>query len=206
MTRHALPVTSLHDLTIIEDWDPVTNKANYITVYLITPDEEVFFGQSSKDKRDMTLEEYSSALEHVKDNEIYPKIPENTTLTVASDSLDDNTAFIKRPGLSRYDLVKETDFVPPEVLNESLIMEKVSKLHHPNIIGCHGCRVRRGRITGIVLELLDQTLAQYALEFSTSGASWNLDPDRFIAALESAVDALHSLGLAHNDINPQISW
>jgi serine/threonine protein kinase len=81
-------------------------------------------------------------------------------------------------------------------------MEKVSKLHHPNIIKYHGCHVRRGRITGIGLERLGETLTDYALERSTSGASWDLDPDKFIAALQSALDALHSIGLAHNDINP----
>jgi hypothetical protein len=112
MTRHPPPLTSLQDLdSIIQDRDPVTNKLNYITFYLITPDEEVFFGKSLKGNQ-TTLEEFSSALEHVKDEEIFPEIPENTTLTVAPDSLDDDSAFIKRPGLIRYDVWKGTDTIP----------------------------------------------------------------------------------------------
>lgn len=70
--------------------------------------------------------------------------------------------FIKRPGLTSYESFKGTDFVPNQILNETLIMEQVSKTHHPNIIEYHGCRVRRGRITAIILERLEQTLMQYA--------------------------------------------
>ena len=77
-------------------------------------------------------------------------------------------------------------------------MELISKSPHPNIVGYYGCRVRRGRITAIILEQIDKTLTQYAetAEFQ------ELDRDRFAEAIYSAVDHLHSLGLAHNDINP----
>jgi serine/threonine protein kinase len=94
--------------------------------------------------------------------------------------------------------MKGTGYVPKALLNEALVMEQVSKPPHPSIIEYHGCRVRRGRITAIVLERLDQTLSQYA----RTPAFHLLDKGRFIEALESAVDFVHSLGLAHNDINP----
>lgn len=81
-------------------------------------------------------------------------------------------------------------------------MEQLSRTPHPNIVKYHGCHIARGRITAIVLERLDQTLAQYV---STADFQ-QLDKARFIAALVSALDHLHSLGLAHNDINPTISW
>jgi serine/threonine protein kinase len=94
--------------------------------------------------------------------------------------------------------MKGTDFVSKSVFDETLIMEQISQSPHPNIIKYHGCRVRRGRITAIVLERLDCTLTQYI----STPAFQGLDKARFIEALESAVDYLHSLGLAHNDINP----
>jgi hypothetical protein len=68
-------VSSLQDLTIIEAWDAETNKSKYITFYVVTPDEEVYFGQSFKNKRDMTLAEYRSALARIEDAEIYPEYP-----------------------------------------------------------------------------------------------------------------------------------
>jgi hypothetical protein len=64
-------------LTIVEAWDPDTNSAKYITFYLITADEVVYFGESSKNKRDMTLQEYSSALKLIPDDEIYPEVPDD---------------------------------------------------------------------------------------------------------------------------------
>lgn len=77
-------------------------------------------------------------------------------------------------------------------------MEQISKSPHANIIRYHGCRVRRDRITAIVLERLDQTLTQCASASLIQG----LDQDRFLQALESAVEHLHALGFAHNDIDP----
>lgn len=192
------PVTSLQDLTIIEAWDPEAKQPKYVTFYLVTPDEEVYFGQSTKNKRDLSLEEFRAALKHIEDEEIYPEIPKDVPLTTAPDHLDDTSAFIKRPGLNCYEIMKGTDYVHKELLAEALTMEQISRTQHPNIIRYHGCRVRRGRITAIVLERLSQTLTQFA----ATPAFEALDKAAFMEALRSAVAYLHSLGLAHNDINP----
>ncbi len=191
-------VSSLRDLTIIEAFDPGASESKYVTFYLVTPDDELYFGQLFKKKKDISLAEYSAALKYVPDSEIYPEVPQNATLTIAPDGLDDKSAFIKRPGLNSYESMKGSDWVPKGLLEETLIMEKISKTPHPNIIGYLGCRVHRGRITSLFLELLDQTLMQYIYQPGFA----DLDKNEFVAALESSVDHLHSLGLAHNDINP----
>lgn len=108
------------------------------------------------------------------------------------------SAYIKRPSLASYESFKGTDFVPKSVLEETLIMEQISKSPHPNIIHYHGCRVHRGRITGVDLERLDKTLAQYVDEPEFA----HLDKGRFMEALEYGIAYLHGLGLAHNDIKP----
>lgn len=191
---------SFQDLILIENRE--ANKPTYTTFYLITPDEEVYFGQLLKNKRDVTLAECNSALEPIEDGEIYPKIPDNIALTMAPpDILNDTTSvFVKKPGLYWYEVMKGIDFILKELLNEALIMEQVSKLHHPSIIPYYGCLTRRGRITGIVLKHFDQTLTKYAL--NNPADFQQLDKTKFVEALESAVASLHSLGLAHNDINP----
>ncbi len=197
-TKKNPSLKSLQDLTLIEAWDLETNAPKYVTFYLVTHDEEVYFGQSSKNKRDISLAEYSAALEHIRDDEIYPEVPTDTQLKIAPENLNDSSAFVKRPGLNCYETMKGTDYIPKEVLNETLIMEQISKSPHPNVVGYYGCRVKRGRITAIFLERLDQTLTQY-----TSRPDFEpLYNAKFVEALESAVDYLHSLGLAHNDINP----
>ena len=87
---------------------------------------------------------------------------------------------------------------PKQVLDETLIMEKLAKNPHRNIIHYRGCRVKRGRITGIVIDKYEMSLEQ----FIKSAEVKNLDIDAFLSDISSAVDHLHSLGLAHNDINP----
>lgn len=191
---------SFQDLILIENQDR-TNESTYTTFYLVTPNEKVYFGQLFKSKKDVTLAECNSALKRIKDDEIYPKIPNDIALTIAlPDILNDTTSvFIKKPGLYWYEVMKGTNFIPKELRNETLIMEQVSKLHHPNIIPYYGCLTRRGRITGIALKHFDQTLTKYALN---NPDFQQLDKIKFFEALESAVASLHSLGLAHNDINP----
>jgi serine/threonine protein kinase len=94
--------------------------------------------------------------------------------------------------------MKGTPYIPKAILDETLIMEQISASAHPNIITYHGCRLRRGRITALLFERLPQTLSQYI----STPAFQQLDKVAFVNALESAVNYLHSLGLAHNDINP----
>jgi serine/threonine protein kinase len=146
----------------------------------------------------MTAEEYSSALKLVPDDQLYPKVLADIQLTLAPEDLDNDSVYIKRPGLTSYKTMKDTNFIPKALLDETLIMESISKSPHPNIVGYYGCRVRRGHITVIVLEQLKETLTQRASIHSIQ----ELDQDHFLEALESAVDHIHSLRLAQNDINP----
>lgn len=89
-------------------------------------------------------------------------------------------------------------FVPRAILRETLIMDQISKTAHPNIVRYYGCRTRRGRICALVLEELEQTLTQLA-----SGPGFDeLDKASFADGVESAIEHLHSLGLAYNDLNP----
>ncbi|KAF3193779.1 hypothetical protein TWF225_009325 [Orbilia oligospora] len=198
-TKKPPTVTSLRDLTIIEAWDWETNKPKYTTFYLVTDDEELWFGESPKNKREITIEEYNSLLYRVRDDEIYPEIPKDVNITIAPDVLrDGDLVFVKRPGLVSYEEMRGTDYISNALLSETLTMEEISKTPHPGIVGYYGCRVRRGRITAILLERLGQTLTQYE---STPNRE-PLDKEKFLEAFESTVDYLHSLGLAHNDINP----
>ncbi|KAK4445384.1 hypothetical protein QBC34DRAFT_164978 [Podospora aff. communis PSN243] len=69
---------------------------------------------------------------------------------------------------------------------------------HPNILGYHGCRVRNGRVTGILLD----RVAGCDL-FSNLQDGGTIDKEPFFAALSSAIDHLHNVvGLVHNNIKP----
>ncbi|KAF3230339.1 hypothetical protein TWF191_010225 [Orbilia oligospora] len=133
-TKKPPTVTSLRDLTIIEAWDWETNKPKYTTFYLVTDDEELWFGESPKNKREITIEEYNSLLRRVGDDEIYPEIPKDVNITIAPDVLrDGDSVFVKRPGLVSYEEMRGTDYISNALLSETLTMEEISKTPHPDV-------------------------------------------------------------------------
>ncbi|KAL4783419.1 kinase-like domain-containing protein [Aspergillus varians] len=193
-------VESLQDLNIVESFTS-EGKLKSTAFYHITEDDEVYFGKTLKNKREMTIAEFNSSLQRVRDQDIYPEVPADTHFTLAPATLNASSIYVKRSGLQWYEEMAGTNYLPKAVLDETIIMEQISKSPHPNIIRYHGCRLRRGYITSIVLERLDRTLDDYV---STSLAEFQrLDKVEFFESVKSAVDYLHTLGLAHNDINPQ---
>jgi serine/threonine protein kinase len=156
------------------------------------------------------LDEFVAGLERVSDRAIFPEVPAGTQITIAPKNLDNGTVHIKRAGLKRYlyfdELDKNDCGAKEAMLKEALIMEKISKTPHPYIVRYHGCRVHRGRITGIALEKLGEMLDDYAYgkaDEEEPRARWEqIDKEAFLAGVELAVKFLHSLGLAHNDISP----
>ena len=73
-------------------------------------------------------------------------------------------------------------------------MEFHSEHPHPNFIRYHGCRFRRGYLTGIVLDRYSHNLKNYL-----QNQVGIIDKELFTEALESAINHLHSLGWAHNN-------
>lgn len=99
-----------------------------------------------------------------------------------------------------YEVYKEQDalcVLLALLLEEAHALQLASKLPHPSIVSYHGCRVRRGRITGLFMDRYQHDLNQYLEDGIGS-----IDKLPFLTALESGIRHLHSLGLAHNDVNP----
>lgn len=121
-------------------------------------------------------------------------------VSVASDNLDFKNVYIKRPPTKDYDWYKEEDcleVIPATLLEEAAALERISQHPpHRNIVKFHGCRVRRGRITGLVIDKYEDNLTEYLKEGHT------IDKERVLGCLQSALEHLYSLGLAHNDVNP----
>ncbi|KAK4038198.1 kinase-like domain-containing protein [Parachaetomium inaequale] len=171
-------------------------------------------GTSHKMPKEITRAEFIAGLERIDDKGIYPKIPADMPVTVALENLDNGVAFTKRGGVRRYEtrtelaekrrkgrqIPRRGNRPKDQLLDEVRILERVPKTPHPYIVRYLGCRICRGRITAIILESLQWTLRDYAHKRRDKFAQ--LDKEAFLAGLESAVDYIHSLGLAHNDINP----
>jgi hypothetical protein len=164
---------------------------------VIDDDDVFYFGQLSVSKLKITPEQFTAALERIPDQDIFPELPSDARLTIAPDELDPDVFYIKRPKLGAYEEHKKDhtlSTIPTILLDEIHALQIASEQPHPGIIRYHGCRARRGRITGIVLDKHPYNLKEYIKEAIGEIG----DKEAFMSALESAVRHLHSLGLAHN--------
>ncbi|CAG7958586.1 unnamed protein product [Penicillium salamii] len=94
---------------------------------------------------------------------------------------------------------------------ELTICELIRKNPHPNIAVYHGCSVSEdNEIRGAYFSCYDQTLMDKVnpTRLSKLEFAWdNVEPDlaqidRWVQGIQAGLDHLHSLGIVHNDINP----
>ncbi|KAL6866463.1 hypothetical protein ACO1O0_002574 [Amphichorda felina] len=193
-------IAAWEDLTFFHEEVDQTGEFQHTTFAVVDEDDTAYFGKSNHPKRNLTFQQIASALTPIPDNDIFPEwVPYSAELTEAPDTFPPIT-YIKRPNLSLYDIFQEHNAlnnIPKGLLEEAKAMEMISKHPHPNIICYHGCRVRRGRITGLVLDRHPHTLSDYL-----KNKVGSVDGVPFIQAVKSAICHLHSLGWAHNDLNP----
>ncbi|KAG9252716.1 kinase-like domain-containing protein [Emericellopsis atlantica] len=185
-------------LWVSEETDEDTGDFKY-TMFATMEDDMIYYGQINRPKTDISFQQVTDALARIPDEEILPQWPEDFTLTKAPQELP-SKIFIKRPKLALYDVFREhkvTHLLQKSLAEEVEAMEILRSHPHPNIVGYHGCHVRRGYITGLVLDRHVHDLESYL----KSGYIIH-DEDLFMEALESAIHHLHSLSWAHNDINP----
>ncbi|OAA67872.1 Protein kinase-like domain protein [Niveomyces insectorum RCEF 264] len=136
----------------------------------------------------------------VSDDHCFCPFPIEEGLMVAPESIFKETVYVKRAGMSFYktkDGRNEMTVAKDYLMQEARVLQQLSKRPHPNIVGYFGCRVRRGRVVGLVLERLTTSLGEYH-----NLDELKIDKDMFMTRLRLAVDHLHALGYAHNDINP----
>ncbi|KAI3390255.1 hypothetical protein diail_10856 [Diaporthe ilicicola] len=196
----AAKVTSWEDLAFFhEEVDGETGEFKHSTFALVDEDDVAYFGKTNYPRHNVTFEELTSALVPIPDNTLFPEWAlHRGNLTLAQDTAID--IYIKRPNLPLYDVFKEhnvLELIPEDILEEARVMEVLAQHPHSNIVRYHGCRVRRGRITGLVLDRHPNTLTDYLRNKIGS-----VDKGPFMKAIELAIHHIHSLGLAHNDVNP----
>ena len=138
------------------------------------------------------------------DGEIFPPCyPEATVLTVEEAATRD--CHIKRPKTDWYSLHRGTNDIAEYLLLEARSLEMIEHNPHSNIIQFEGCIVRNGLITGLCLKRYPELLRS---KFSAEENDEPVTPpstatiDCWIHDLGQAIDHLHALGFAHNDVNP----
>ncbi|POR35871.1 Serine/threonine protein kinase [Tolypocladium paradoxum] len=193
-------VTSWEELLwVSEEVDEDTGDFRY-TMFATVEDDMIYYGQLNKPKADISFQDATDCLAPIPDEEIFPRWPpQGLTLTKAPEELPPNV-FVKRPRLALYDIFlkhKVVHLLPKGLVEEAEAMEVLGSQPHPNIVRYHGCHVRRGHITGLVLDRHPHDLENYL----KNGHAIR-DKQLFMESLESAIRHVHSLGWAHNDLNP----
>ncbi len=188
---------------VAESFDTTTKDFLYTMFAIVERDDSVYFGQLPIPKLEITPKEFTAALVHLPDEEIYPEFPSGGELSAAPDQLASHH-YLKRPRLFTYDEYKADDVVyiiPTLLLEEAHVLEIISKQPRPGIVGFHGCRVRRGFITGPVLDRHASDLKQYVRD--RTGA---IEKEPFMAALTSAARHIHSAASPITTLTLPIYW
>ncbi|CAG8366941.1 unnamed protein product [Penicillium salamii] len=194
-------ITDWDDLAfVVEHKSPDSDLVQSTSFGFIDDTDTFYHGQIDSPKAQISLEQPMVALNPVPHDAIFPNWPlAETELRNAPDMLTPN-AYIKRPRLELYSWLKERGLerqIFTSLLGEAQVLEELSQHPHPNLIRYHGCRVVNGHFTGVVLERHPRDLEAYVERGHKA-----IDTTRFMAALESAIQHLHGLGWAHNDLKP----
>jgi hypothetical protein len=184
------------DVSLFEVFAADSGKFSRTLFTYIDNDERAWAGEIHHIRKyDLTDQDLRANLRRVPDHEAFPKATQH--LTLLPQGLDASEIFLKRPQI--HSLLDEFggSIVPQMFLDEIQVMEFLVQHPHPNIVSYHGCVVKRGYITGIAL-----TRYQAILDNRFHRDASNLDLDRFEKHVRGAIDHIHALGLAHNDLNP----
>lgn len=169
------------------------------TMFAAVQDNAIYYGECDKPRADMSIHDVNNLLAQVPDEEIFPRWLPSLDLTKAPETLPPGV-FIKRPGLGLYNIFlrnKVVHLIPQQLREEAEALQIIGRGLHSNIVRYHGCHVRRGYITGLVLDRHRQDLRRYI-----KNGHVIRDKELFMESLESAIQHMHSLGWAHNDLNP----
>lgn len=201
MTDHELSISSFRDLSPLytaytmeddEDGNPIYS---YSSFGFFTAEYRAYFGKSTSKTSTLTVEEIKEFLQPLPDDDVYPELP-TSGITIFPGPIDD-TIFLKKPKVHE-DFIG-TGLLPKLMLQEAETLELLSRMPHPNIIRYHGCITKRGRIVRLVFDRYEMTLKQRLDRKMMIG---HFEIDNLMKQIESALDHLHMLGLAHNDLNP----
>ncbi|KAH9823761.1 serine/threonine-protein kinase-like protein [Teratosphaeria destructans] len=164
----------------------------YSSFGYITKDFVAYFGQSAMRKLQLTPKDIRESLELLPDDDVYPEAPPN--ITIAPTPMHDGL-YVKGPMLNT--AFQGTGLLPKLTLREVEVLETLKQNPHPNIVRYMGCLVERGLVVGLVFDRLSKTLEERLKEHDR-----DFSIDAYMNSITSVVEHLHSLGLAHNDINP----
>ncbi|KAF2863049.1 hypothetical protein K470DRAFT_156087 [Piedraia hortae CBS 480.64] len=156
-----------------------------------------FCGRSVCRMEDLSDEDALQCLQTVPPECIYPKF-DSGEFTLAPE-FDKFRHFLKPPSYEWDDCQPGKTFVADCVLQEIHALELIRKNPQPALVSYHGCVVKADRVTHLCLEKYEASLDSI-LETSPGRIGF-AEASNIIDQVEAGINHLHSLSLAHNDIN-----
>ena len=181
---------SLREIWTERHGEPVFHYTT-ISAYV---DGVAYTGRTDHAPDEVDEQDVLSSLEPVPVECIHPQFPDE--FTIAPD-LALSFHYLKAPSFTYEDCRPGNTLVADCMLNEASVLEHLKASPHPNLAAYYGCVARAGRITHLCLQRYEYSLANLA-----TSALPVAQTQRLLDGLRAAVAHLHSLGLAHNDINP----
>lgn len=156
-------------------------------------DGNAYSGKSPLRMEDMDEVEVLEYLQPVPPENVFPLAPDD--LTVAP-PFDKTKHYLKAPQFTYGDSLPGRTFVADVLLNEARVLERLRRKPHVSIVPYHGVVVKDSRITHLCLQRCHSSL----LEYYESGLP-TLERNRLLDEVIEGIEHLHTMGLAHNDIN-----
>lgn len=171
------------------------------STFMVHVDSEghAYLGYTQSDYVDLTPEEIEECLKPIPDEALFPVAPEGIRAFVEPIT---ESLYVKTPDVTGWNSWENSnDSVADLLLGEVETLELLSRHPHLNIVRYHGCQVKNGRVRGIVLTKCFTTLQQ-ALKGHPKLDLDVRERNAIMVQITSAVDHIHGLGLAHNDLSP----
>lgn len=174
------------------------DRSNFL--YVDESEHTAWFGSLDVRKKAATLEQAIGCLRRIPDNEVYPPSPSDLDVRAISafgfEPASDT--WVKRPKLVYYNQLAGCTRIADEFLEEISIYRQVQQHPHPNLVQFKGCLQKGSLIVGVILQRYPITLKVHA--YTCDQASF--DMESCLEGIKAGVGHLHSLGIAHNDLNP----
>lgn len=172
-----------------------------VSTYMVHVDSEghAYLGFTQTYRGELTPREMEECLQPIPDEDIFPMASEDIRMFL--EPVTDNL-YVKMPDFVGWNVYKHGICTVADLLKgEVESLEVLSKHPHPNIVRYHGCLIQGGRVRGIVLARCFTTLHN-ALEGPEELELSMQERNIIMLQITSAVEHLHKLGLAHNDLSP----
>ncbi|CAK4031726.1 3-phosphoinositide-dependent kinase [Lecanosticta acicola] len=154
-----------------------------------------YAGKSSQNIEELDEVAVIQHLEAVPSENVFPLLPKGFTIAPPFDA---KNHYLKAPQFTYDDKHPGNTFVANVLSHEASILEQLRQHPHPSIAQYYGACVKDGRITHLCLKRCYCNLVEYSHVDLSSG-----DRERLMTEIREGIEHMHSLGMAHNDINPR---